>query len=610
MSKAKNHGALLYNMVNLKKMIFPGYNGEIYRILNKKDEVAHYADRADTLEGATPEEILAESRSLLAQHIANKNNPHQETPGSIGVLSAEYVLNQLKNKVPVGMSPFDIFGYHTKTWNKENVNNKFTISGSNVSHLRQEVIIKGVLYTIVAGSQNLSSINSSWSNKLWYVFIVLEDGIARFIYSDAYLAESLFRFYIGSIHTGTGAKSLSPVVRLDTFRLSTTPLGSGIAVGLNGFDSSEGIDLGWRPGQSTVRPERPPKVDIWIVNYAKSSDGTSGYIDTAEYAGEKLLQVNQGVVPNINFGIDGDGVTVTASINVHSGSAPTVTKVSNTQFRVSGNSYSLSTVTFTARNQYGDTESVYLHFEVRTNLTVGFGSATSAISTGTQGGLTLASYRIDTDGRVNLALTGDGVTTVLQSRTNTSGSGATVTKVNQTRYDIRGAIDNVMLLTFRATDKYGRSVTFSMYVNVRTALPPKVTSYTCSCRDNSYGGCGTWRGSNLTTSGNLPGYNSLASVNSWNAHTTTWTHTFDFDRNEYQLSTVNWSYTRGYQPSWWDWPYTFSHNVNRTQLKHHQGRWGSRTRSYWRGPEGVFTLKNMINETIILKHRVYHYIIH
>lgn len=476
MSKAKEHGALLFNMVKLSKQIFPKYNDEIYRILNKTDEVAKYADMADTLEGATPSEITEESLNLLAGHVANKNNPHEETPESTNTFSAESVIDIFKNKVEVGLSPFDVYGYNLKTWTKLNVNDLFSLSGSKVTVSTHQAIMKGVRYDVVTGVTDLATLASTWNDKTWYVFLRMVEGVATIEFSDEYSAESLVKAYVGSIHTGTGTKSLNPFVRLDTFRLSTNPLGSGIAVGLEGFDSSKGIHLGWRPSTNTLRPERPPKVDIWLINYDKSSNGTSGYIDTAEYSGNPLLQVNQGVTPNINFGIEGDGVTVTASFQNLGGANPTVTKVSNTQFRVSANSYSLSKVTFTAKNQYGDTESLHMYFEVRTNLTVKYGSATNSISSGTQGGLTLITYRVNTDARLHLALTGDGVTTSV-SRANTSGSGTTVTKVNQTRYDLMSATDNVMLLTFTATDKYGRTASFSMYVNVRTALPPGMRGY-------------------------------------------------------------------------------------------------------------------------------------
>ena len=73
----------------------------------------------------------------------------------------------------------------------------------------------------------------------------------------------------------------------------------------------------------------------------------------------------------------------------------------------------------------------------------------------------------------NTVLTGDGVVTSVTSGAITGGS-YTLRRVDNTTFDVIGSVDAMGLVTVTATDKYGRTASLQLYVEVRTAYPPEI----------------------------------------------------------------------------------------------------------------------------------------
>ena len=118
----------------------------------------------------------------------------------------------------------------------------------------------------------------------------------------------------GVIRAGNTTPEMQRTIKVGSYRLSSTPVGQATAVGLNAFNSTYGIHRGWVPSSNVLQPDIPPKVEIKLLDYDRG-DGANGYI-TSSQGGELLLQANVGVDPNIYFALDGESVTVTATVEV------------------------------------------------------------------------------------------------------------------------------------------------------------------------------------------------------------------------------------------------------------------------------------------------------
>ncbi|QXO09982.1 hypothetical protein pEaSNUABM37_00021 [Erwinia phage pEa_SNUABM_37] len=109
------------------------------------------------------------------------------------------------------------------------------------------VFLAGREYTLPATSIDLRTINASPGNKTFYCYVRLTTaGIEYFITTDA-LAPTMTMMYIGKIVTITTQIStieITKKIRVDTFELSPTHIGSGIPTGV-GVPSQVGDFKGW-----------------------------------------------------------------------------------------------------------------------------------------------------------------------------------------------------------------------------------------------------------------------------------------------------------------------------------------------------------------------------
>lgn len=464
----------LYELARLYSQTFPAYNSEIVRVLNIV-RVPDYSDRSDTLGGESPNLIIKQAVDVLTAHKNNKNNPHQETIRSIGTLSTKEINDLLVNKLPAGLIAMSAFGYDYKSWADVNLTGQITRAGDTVTvKANTTALIMGTVGVVTTGTIKLSTISTSWNSSTWYLYIRLIEGNFELEASVSKFTDTITRMYIGSTAPNTNVVSLLRVIKTGKYRLSTVPVGTGMAVGLGTFATSPGIDLRWVPAAKDMVSQTPlpPKVTIDLNYFDRAASGIGGYIELAR-EGLLLLQVDVNQAPNIYFKIDGDNVVTTASIQVISGTRPTVTKVSNTQFRVSSPTYGLAKITMTATIPGGDTATYSFFTEHRTNL--GIWLASHDFTYGTYGGTTKLTAMANNTKQLVLGLGGDGVYTTL-SISDVSGGNQVTTKVNESTYTASSSGDSLKLYTFKATDRYGRSTSFAIYVEVRLAFKPEFIS--------------------------------------------------------------------------------------------------------------------------------------
>src|SRR5690606_29420150 len=82
----------------------------VLEIVRKGGRGAKLVDDALRLAGLTLDELLTPSESLFQQHDSARNNPHGETPASIGTYTSTHVEQQMERKLPAGTIPVSSYG--------------------------------------------------------------------------------------------------------------------------------------------------------------------------------------------------------------------------------------------------------------------------------------------------------------------------------------------------------------------------------------------------------------------------------------------------------------------------------------------------------------------
>jgi hypothetical protein len=112
------------------------------------------------------------------------------------------------------------------------------------------VIISGTPFLIPITSIDLRSIDASPANKTFHVFLYMRFGLAGYRVRADSPPEGNAIMYIGTITTngaGVATKDFKTVLRVDTFRLSQTPVGSAIPVQGGTYDAPVAFPTSWNP---------------------------------------------------------------------------------------------------------------------------------------------------------------------------------------------------------------------------------------------------------------------------------------------------------------------------------------------------------------------------
>lgn len=112
------------------------------------------------------------------------------------------------------------------------------------------VLLSGKVFSLNSQSIDLTSIKSNPANTTFYVYVILEQGLAKYLISDAVIAESGTTaynvFWVGNVITNSTAISTINVIsrnRLDVFSPSSTAAGSSFPVS-TGLPSQTGT-ISW-----------------------------------------------------------------------------------------------------------------------------------------------------------------------------------------------------------------------------------------------------------------------------------------------------------------------------------------------------------------------------
>lgn len=234
----------------LTENYFAWYQREMVRVLTKGRETYVRAKNSNRLNGLTLAQIRKPANDLLIAHIPRQDNPHEETLESIGTYTATYVDSQVTNKVPMGIIPISTYGI-TDGMTDEQMDAAWGINGWTIGISKPiAAIVSGTVYQLPAWSVDVRDVTSNFTNRTFHIYLYLRYGDVSYQCREDTVTESNTMMYLGTVTTngvGIATKVFSTVIRLDTFRLSTAPVGSAIPVTGGTYDTLVKLPSTWNP---------------------------------------------------------------------------------------------------------------------------------------------------------------------------------------------------------------------------------------------------------------------------------------------------------------------------------------------------------------------------
>lgn len=210
---------------------FGAYHEEIKRILLKPRNSAKEADDAGLIGTYDYNALLKPARDDLAAHIARKDNPHLDTMDTHDSYGSNTLYNKLNQKVPNGVLPISHYGFLDELSDAQ-VDAAWTASGWVLTcSLTFNCALSGTVYRLPPQQLSLLSSDPAPANKTFNIYVRAQFGYITYQVRADSPPESGSVMFIGRCSTnanGIVSKQFAGVVRLDTFRLSTLPIGSAI----------------------------------------------------------------------------------------------------------------------------------------------------------------------------------------------------------------------------------------------------------------------------------------------------------------------------------------------------------------------------------------------
>lgn len=236
--------------VDLLNYQFGVYQENIVRLLKRPRRARIIASDADTLNGQTVNQLLAGARSDLAAHAANTNNPHQETIQTIGSLPASFINAEIVKKIPNGILPVSTYGVSDEMSDSDMA--AAWVSSGWILTCNREInaIVSGTPFVMPITNIDLRTVDAAPANKTFHIFLSMKFGELTYRARTDSPPEGNSVMYIGTVTTnssGIATRSFKTVLRIDTFRLSQTPIGSAIPVQGGVYDAAVAFPSTWNP---------------------------------------------------------------------------------------------------------------------------------------------------------------------------------------------------------------------------------------------------------------------------------------------------------------------------------------------------------------------------
>jgi hypothetical protein len=229
---------------------FGDYHREIIRLLTRTKSEGLESDDADLIVTSDWFALLKPARDDLATHIANKNNPHEETIVSAGSYTPATVIDKLSKKIPNSVLPISSYGIVDELSDAQ-VDALWSANGWVLScSATVAVCLGGTYYRMPASQLSLLSSDPFPANKTFYIYARIEFGYISYQARDDSPPESETVMYIGKVVTGPSgitSKQFFSVTRIETFRLSKAAIGSAIPHTGGTYESPVPLSSNWNP---------------------------------------------------------------------------------------------------------------------------------------------------------------------------------------------------------------------------------------------------------------------------------------------------------------------------------------------------------------------------
>lgn len=216
---------------------FNRMKGHLLTLLARKAESADVADNTLRLGEYTATSLGNESKAEANLHINNKENPHGTTALQLLGTLKPTVDNSIAGRIPEGILPISRYGELT------GAAIPVSSTGLTVTFTAEvAAMMNGYARKVAPFSIDLTP------STTFYVYLRWNGSEISYYFTTQDLAETATRMYIGRVATsGTAVTtlSISRVTRIDTYRVSTTPVGSAIPVATGKTEDPGKLSAGW-----------------------------------------------------------------------------------------------------------------------------------------------------------------------------------------------------------------------------------------------------------------------------------------------------------------------------------------------------------------------------
>jgi len=216
---------------------FNRMKGHLLTLLARKAESADLADNTLRLGAYTATTLGNEAKAEANLHIGNKENPHGVTAALLLGTVKPTVDASVAGRIPEGILPISRYGELT------NAAIPVSSSGLTVTFTAEvAAMMNGYSRKVAPASIPLLA------NTTYYVYLRWNGSAITYYFTTQDLAETATRMYIGRVVTDGSAVtvlSIARVTRIDTYRVSSSAVGSAIPVATGTPDVSSKLAPGW-----------------------------------------------------------------------------------------------------------------------------------------------------------------------------------------------------------------------------------------------------------------------------------------------------------------------------------------------------------------------------
>jgi hypothetical protein len=219
------------------ELALQGFSSAIVGISNRKVDEATTADNALALNGTSASDLITTAAAHTDAHAARTDNPHDTTAEQLGAYTTGTVDAMFKNCVPAGFLALSGFG------EPDDTPLSVTVDATNLQVTFDPVkcMLSGQAFQIAPPA---IAITTGVNN---YLYLRMVAGQATIVVQTTVTAESSSNMLIGVVRVDSGTvttNTLSKVMRLGNYRVSTVAVGSAIPVSV-GDPSVTGAHLQW-----------------------------------------------------------------------------------------------------------------------------------------------------------------------------------------------------------------------------------------------------------------------------------------------------------------------------------------------------------------------------